>query len=336
MYLSKRGGIYYVWYVNEAGRKRKVSTHFRRKAEALKFFRSFKESSQTSARRRIPLSVFSSELLSYVKTNYSATTLPIYRRAMDNLLSFAGDISLSSLSAWHFDQYKTQRLKTISPVTVNIELRALKAAMNIAVRWKLLEKSPFERLQLARLPEKAPAYFSKSDFEKLISIIQEGWLRDIVLFAALTGMRRGEVVNLCWADVDLSRHLAHIQSNPTFKTKTGKRRTVPLSDAAYHLLMQRANSSPCEYVFSLNDSKVMANWVTHKLKRYIRRLDLDDRLRFHSLRHTFASWLVQDGVSLYEVQKLVGHSNIAVTQVYSHLQPEHLHDTVNRINVSLN
>ena len=137
-------------------------------------------------------------------------------------------------------------------------------------------------------------------------------------------------------DVDLPRHLVHIQSNPTFKTKTGKRRTVPLSDTAYHLLMLRANSSPCEYVFSLNDSKVMANWVTHKLKRYIRRLDLDDRLRFHSLRHTFASWLVQDGVSLYEVQKLLGHSNIAVTEVYSHLQPEHLHDTVNKIKVTLN
>ncbi len=89
-------------------------------------------------------------------------------------------------------------------------------------------------------------------------------------------------------------------------------------------------------MFSLTDRKVMANWVTHKLKRYIRRLDLDDRLRFHSLRHTFASWLVQDGVSLYEVQKLLGHSSISMTQVYSHLQPEQLRDTVNKIKVSLN
>ena len=337
MYLSKRGGIYYVWYVNEAGRKRKVSTHFRRKAEALKFFRSFKESSQTSAGRRISLSVFSSELFSYVQTNYSATTLPIYRRAMDNLLSIVGDSSLSSLSARHFDQYKTERLKTISPVTVNIELRALKAAMNIAVRWKLLEKSPFERLQLARLPEKTPAYFSMSNFQKLISVIRERWLRDIILFAVLTGMRRGEIVNLRWADVDLPRHLVHIQSNPTFKTKAGKRRTVPLSDAAYHLLMLRVNSSPCEYVFSLNDRKVMANWVTHKLKRYIRRLDFDDRLNFHSLRHSFGSWLAMDGVSIYQISALLGHGDVKTTQsFYAHLELGALHETVNKIKVDTN
>jgi site-specific recombinase XerD len=60
------------------------------------------------------------------------------------------------------------------------------------------------------------------------------------------------------------------------------------------------------------------------------------RLHLHSLRHTFASWLVQDGVSLYEVQKLLGHSSIAVTEIYSHLQPEQLHETVNRLKVSLN
>jgi site-specific recombinase XerD len=60
------------------------------------------------------------------------------------------------------------------------------------------------------------------------------------------------------------------------------------------------------------------------------------KLHFHSLRHTFATWLVQDGVSLYEVQKLLGHSNISVTEIYSHLQPEQLHGTVNRLQIALN
>ena len=73
-----------------------------------------------------------------------------------------------------------------------------------------------------------------------------------------------------------------------------------------------------------------------KLKKYVTEIGLDGKLHFHSFRHTFASWLVQDGVSLYEVQKLLGHSNIAVTQVYSHLQPEGLHSTVNKISLTLN
>ena len=54
-------------------------------------------------------------------------------------------------------------------------------------------------------------------------------------------------------------------------------------------------------------------------------------LHFHSLRHTFASWLVQEGVSLYEVQRLLGHSNISVTEIYAHLQPCQLHSAVNKL-----
>lgn len=70
--------------------------------------------------------------------------------------------------------------------------------------------------------------------------------------------------------------------------------------------------------------------------QYVHKLGLNEKLHFHSLRHTFASWLVQNGVSLYEVQKLLGHGNISVTQVYAHLQPERLHSTVNRISITLN
>jgi site-specific recombinase XerD len=62
--------------------------------------------------------------------------------------------------------------------------------------------------------------------------------------------------------------------------------------------------------------------VSHLFKRHVRRRGVNERLHFHSLRSTFASWLVQDGVSLYEVQKFLGHSNIAVTLAYSLLQPE--------------
>jgi site-specific recombinase XerD len=63
---------------------------------------------------------------------------------------------------------------------------------------------------------------------------------------------------------------------------------------------------------------------------------LSDKLHFHSLRHTFATWLVQSGVGIYEVQKLMGHSSISVTQVYAHLAPSELHGAVNRISVGLN
>jgi site-specific recombinase XerD len=98
-------------------------------------------------------------------------------------------------------------------------------------------------------------------------------------------------------------------------------------------MAQRESS---DLVFARRGFQIGESFVSHRFKEYVRMAGLDERLHWHSLRHTFASWLVQDGVSLYAVQKLLGHSSVTVTEIYSHLQPEKLHDTVNRIQVSLN
>ena len=68
--------------------------------------------------------------------------------------------------------------------------------------------------------------------------------------------------------------------------------------------------------------------------RLVKKLGLDKRFGFHSLRHTFAPWLVKEGVSIYEVQKLPGHSSVAVTQVYSHLAASELQGTVNKLSLN--
>jgi site-specific recombinase XerD len=92
-----------------------------------------------------------------------------------------------------------------------------------------------------------------------------------------------------------------------------------------------------EFVFTLNDRQISTGWVTALFKKYVRRSNLENKgLHFHSLRHTFASWLVQKGATLYEVQRLLGHTSSKVTEVYSHLQPEHMRDTVNKVKSSLN
>ena len=61
--------------------------------------------------------------------------------------------------------------------------------------------------------------------------------------------------------------------------------------------------------------------------------ELNNKLHFHSLRHTFATWLVQDGVNIYEVQKLLGHSSVKVTEIYSHLVANELHNAVNKLSI---
>ena len=83
-------------------------------------------------------------------------------------------------------------------------------------------------------------------------------------------------------------------------------------------------------------SEVPPHFVSKRFKIHARRVGLREDLHFHSLRHTFATWLVQEGVSIYEVQKLLGHSSISVTQIYSHLAASELHGAVNKIQVVLN
>ena len=154
-------------------------------------------------------------------------------------------------------------------------------------------------IKLVKKPERLPPFFSQSSLQKLLFTIKEEWLKELITLAVLTGLRRGEILNLKWDDVDFSRNLIIVRSSPTFKTKGGKIRRVPLNSMAISLLEERKKQDPISYCFTLNGQAISPTWLTHKFKKAIYDARLEDkRLHFHSLRHTFASWLVQDGASL--------------------------------------
>ncbi len=113
-------------------------------------------------------------------------------------------------------------------------------------------------------------------------------------------------------------------------------RLVPLNEAALAVVRSGQGLSPSDLVFTKNDEPINEEWLTHAFKKAVIRANLPAGLHFHSLRHTFATWLVQRGATLYEVQTLLGHSSSQMMEVYSHLQPGHLHSTVNRLDVTLN
>lgn len=334
MFLSKApSGIYYLWYKDDRGRRQKVSTRSKHKTDALKFVQTFKADQEEKIQPKT-LSAFTGEFLTYAKATFSPGTVDLYRRSLRYFLQITGDRPLPKLTPKEFDDYKVHRLATVKAVSANIELRALKAAMNTAVRWHLIEANPCTEVQQVGVPETPPVYFTKDGFQRLISVIREGWLREMVVLAVLTGMRRSELLNLKWQHIDMERRLIQIYSDSTFKTKQGKRRVIPLNDTATYLLKSRQGKSPSEYVFTISDHPIRKDHVTRKFKSYVRAAKLKDvRLHFHSTRHTFASWLVQDGASLYEVQKLLGHSSSRVTEVYSHLQSTKMHDVVNSIKI---
>ncbi|MCX6132992.1 MAG: tyrosine-type recombinase/integrase [Ignavibacteriales bacterium] len=336
MFLHRRNKIYYLHYLHEDGRRLKVSTHSSTKAGAYTFIQSFKRTLTQDGKRKKLISEFIPEVESYVASTHAKSTAYLFKRCLLNLINVVGDVALRDLSAQSYDFYVAGRLKTVTAVSVNAEARTLRTALNIALRWKLLDSNPFAGLPLPRMPEPVPAFFTVQEFEKMIGVVKEDWLKDVLTFTVLTGLRRGEVVNLQWPQVDLERKLIIVQSTATFKTKAGKKRSVPLGEMAYQILDRRRISFPdTEYVFTRRGKKLSPPWLSHKLKKYVRKLSLDENLNFHALRHTFASWLVQKSASLYEVQKLLGHADISTTQIYSHLAPETLHLTVNKLQLHL-
>jgi integrase len=330
LYLYKRpNGFYYVGYWS-GGRRKWKSTKARHKVDALKSLTELKALLQPKPPSGT-LSDFIAQYERFIETNCTPKTVTNYRSVLKLFRLVVKDIALTEVTPLVVDQYRADRLGRVSAETVNMELRTLKAAFNKAKGWGLLDHNPIPRSAKATVASQPPAYFSMDDLKRLLAAIKEDWLKEMVVFAVMTGMRRGEIVNLNWGQIDLSRRVVHVHSHGAFQTKGGKQRVVPLNEPAVQLLLtRRAVQSNCEYVFTLNGQKILDSWASHKLKFYIRDAKIGDgRLHFHSLRHTFATMLVRSGVSLYDVQKILGHSSISVTEQYAHLCGSDLHSRVN-------
>jgi len=277
------------------------------------------------------------EVQKYVDATLEPGTAAIYKTTFNHFKQFAGNPPLRMLGPRDFDRYKACRLANVAPATVNIELRTLRAAFRMGVRWNLIRRDPFEGTSLVRIPERDLPFFTRGEFQRVIDAIPEQWLRAVVMFAATTGMRQGEILSLRWEQVDLRARTVRIGNNAIFRTKTGKRRVVPLSKAAMNVLQGLSSHAESDYVFTLCGRPLLRRWVTTKLRRKVRELGLDRRLNFKALRSSFASWLAIDGVSIYQISKLLGHSDVKITQgYYAHLEPGEMHDVVNRINFTCN
>ena len=340
MFLFKSPtGIWHLYYINTAGKRTKVSTKTKVKSKALHFLRTFRLDEQ-SRPRNISFVEFELQFMNYAAGNFTESNGELYRRAFRNFLALCGNIPLRQVSALHWDKYKVlrQRVKengiAVSPITINIELRCLKAAMNTALRWGFLATNPFASLKQCVVPEMVPTFFTRSEIHALLQSIEEQWLKEIVMFGAMTGMRQGEILHLRWEDLDLVRRTISIQSGSRYTTKAGKRRIVPMNDITYLLLSKKSETRNGYLVFTIKGVPIKRELLSVRFKRSVKKAGITNAgLHFHSLRHTFASWLVQNGLSLYEVQKLLGHSSAAVTQMYSHLLPDQMHSTVNKIGI---
>ncbi len=328
--FKRSNGIYYAILTDDHGRRRWISTRERNKSLALKKACTL-QLDPVRSHERLTVSDFYDQFRQYGQTVYTKETLSVYDRAFARFNAQAGGLYMDAVKPRHIDLYKCARLAKVSPTTVNIELRALKAAFYTALRWELIEKNPFRQVKLCELTERTPVFLTVKDFQTLLRTVTDDWLHDMIVVAAMTGMRRAELINLRWSDVDFSRNVIRIESHGEFRTKRGRKRFIPMHEEVVRVLRRQPGESAGQYVFLVDGKPLSKHRVSMKFKRSIRKAGLDDAIHWHSLRHSFASWLVQRSVSLYEVQKLLGHTSIRVTEIYSHLLPDNLQDSIRKL-----
>lgn len=236
----------------------------------------------------------------------------------------------------HLDQIKksqivefiAQHLQTHAPGSVNRVIILLRYLFNCAKRWEIQggERNPTDSIPLLQENNKKERYLTTEEARRLYDCVcgsENKTLRFIVPMLILTGARKREVLDAQWEDFDLERRVWRI---PT--TKLGKPRYVPLSDGALSILQEVPRRDACPWVFFNPDTSkpyvsIFCAWDTARKKA-----NLKD-VRIHDLRHSFASLLINSGRSLYEVQKLLGHTQVKTTQRYAHLAPETLLDASN-------
>ncbi|MEZ4819964.1 MAG: site-specific integrase [Bdellovibrionota bacterium] len=155
--------------------------------------------------------------------------------------------------------------------------------------------------------------------------------------AIFTGMRAGEIAGLRWNDIDLNKRLIRVQRSFNGPTKSGKERVVPILDALLPLLKHWRLKNPLQVVFpnSVGNLRQPSDRIFQEVfQKCLKKAGLN-RIKFHDLRHTFAShWMMNNG-SLYRLKDILGHSTIKMTEHYAHLAPHLYKEDYGRLTFNL-
>lgn len=335
MVLSKRqNGYYYIYYHQSNGRRTSVSTKSKIKTEALKFLSNFEKEIKIKSQKKskvILLNDLINDFLDYSFTIHKRKTYEGYKISLKYLINYTGNIPIKEITTEKLNNYFEYRLKISSIYQARKDFICINHMLNRAKAEGCIEFNSCDKIKRFKIPQKLPLFFTEMEFELLMKTIDSKVIREIALFAVQTGMRQNEIINLKWSQVNFKDAYV-ILDNQNSMTKNNKIRTIPLTIKAINILQERKFIKYSDFVFTYKGKKINQDYLSRKFHKYVVQAKLNPKLNFHSLRHTFASWLVQKGVSIYEVQKLLGHSSIAVTQIYAHLHPNNLRFAIDKLN----
>ena len=333
MFLFQRhNGYYYVVYADQNGKQKRISTKTKLKREAMLFFSDVRDEIKMRKQSKIIPTTFEQikfTVLKHSELYHTEKTTKVYKTTFKFLIEHFNKTPLHEISKIDLQSYLDKRISDSSIFAARKDLICIKAIMKRALDEKYISSNPCVGIKMIKVPQKQPLYFSQKDFESLLGAVDDLNFKDLIIIAVYTGLRQMELLTLTWDQVDFNNKLINL-NNRQHITKSKRVRTIPMNEKVYNVLQNKYEHRKSESVFEY-DGRDISSKISQKFKKYIRKAILNEKLNFHSLRHTFASWLVQKDVSIYLISKLLGHSNIQTTEIYAHLKNDNLLSCINKL-----
>lgn len=310
MSVRKRGTVWWVTVSFRGQRVRVSAGKGATKEQALELEAKMRSDLHAEKVGRKPERLISEGVLKWLNIECrglkSARTMESHAKA---LLPFIKGKTFRQISNVVEDVKRSMTDDGLAKATINRRLAVLRRVCNLAYdTWGWLEAPIGRMVKLFKENNARHYYLTTAEVDELVKACKDHRVKQIVLLAAYTGLRRGEILRLT---KDNFRNGCILLKGDT---KSGRPRLVPLPPGIEASLPIQITINRLRKDFEQARNAVGMPY-----------------LHFHDLRHTYASWLVQSGAGLTAVKELLGHSNLAVTSRYTHLSPEHLREAVSRI-----
>jgi len=245
---------------------------------------------------------------------YSANTEKAYRSTVERALGFCGK-SYKDMTTQDLKKFLLflQREKGCSLKTIHRHINALRTF------FRLFEMDVADKIQLPKVEKSLPTFLNHGEIEDLLKSIKKK--RDLIIVRLLyaSGLRVSELVGLDRSDIDEN----------TIRVKSGKGkkdRVVFVDDGTSELikkyLNERTDKNPALFV-NRRKKRLTSRYIEILVKRHAKRAGIKKKVTPHTLRHTFATHLLQNNANIVVIQKLLGHASLSTTQIYTHVTDEY-------------
>lgn len=260
------------------------------------------------------------------------------QRYRDHLKLPLENMPLSSISPLLLEDIKkTLFEKNLAPATVKHCLVIVRQVINKAIAWGLWSGvNPVKQIKLPQVQNETERYLTQGEAQRLISALEHvPQTQGMAIVSLETGLRANEIMAMQWQDLDFGQGIINVRG------KGGYDRKAYMTDIVKRVL-QELPRDKTDYVFESRNGGRMTQ-ISRAFYRAVKTIGLNlgpdgeemksrkHRINFHSLRHTYASWLAIAGVPLYTIKELMGHKSIEMTMRYAHLCPDHKREAAARI-----